>query len=217
MRKVTAVLSTVLVLAAMPFAVCAEEPGFERQMGRLLLTSINHSLELHVPTWGQGAGGSDASQLQLVRTSGGPTVEVLELIPSSESIDAWTRMLAAMVVAQPGYDTPTLEYSISAAFQQGCTPDTLSLGIAKPANGNLPRVLYAVCGRYADGLTGTVTGQGEVLIATVYQTEKGAVKVYQEWRGPAFDPREPAQWPVDSTELDWSIEALQAVTRVSAQ
>lgn len=207
----------VLLAALLIQPAVAQDASFSRDGNKLLTDSLQHSLSLPVPAWAQGAGGSDTAALQLVRTPDGPTIEVLEFIPTSETIDTWSKLLAALVVDEPDYTIAALEQSMSAALTQGCTPDSLSLGIARPATKKLPRVLFALCGHYAGEMPGTVAGGGEVMIATIYKTKKGAVKVYQEWRGGGFDIHDRAAWPVSPAEFDAAAEALQSVTRITAK
>lgn len=106
----------VLLAALLMQPAVAQDASFSRDGNKLLTDSLQHSLTLPVPAWAQGAGGSDTAALQLVRTPDGPTIEVLEFIPTSETIDTWSKLLAALVVDEPDYTISALEQSMSAAL-----------------------------------------------------------------------------------------------------
>jgi hypothetical protein len=51
---------------------------------------------------------------------------------------------------------------------------------------------------------------GEIMLFEVVENEFGAMKVYEEWRGPAFDPNDMDAWPVDQAEFQRQADAIQA-------
>ncbi|RYE38183.1 MAG: hypothetical protein EOP21_12650, partial [Hyphomicrobiales bacterium] len=86
-----------------------------------------------------------------------------------------------------------------------------SMGIVTPAEDDLPDVFLVACGVYQqNGMNGTADGAGEVFIGVVTKTDVGAVKLYQEWRGPAFSVADRSSWPVDEAELQTAIDKFHA-------
>lgn len=173
------------------------------------VTSLGFDVSIPVPEWGRTDGAPDAATLQLVRTPYAADVETLEFIPAGETIDTWTKMVAALVVAKPGYPAAAHEDSIVNAFEKGCEKASLNMGVAAKGDGDLPPVFLVACGAYgADIAVGTFAGGGEIFIGAITETPKGAVKIYQEWRGKAFSPDDTATWPVSGTELGAAIAAF---------
>ena len=209
-------LGVAVVLVATIGVVLAGDDGLSRDGDRLTLETLGHVLTLPVPAWGEGAGGNDLSAMQLVRTPASPTAEVMELIPADETIDSWTRMIAALAVNEPGYPAAAHEDSLVTSFKAGCQPDKLQMGTAMPDDGDLSRVVVIACGQYQPGLVGTADGMGEVLIASLFETSAGAVKIYQEWRGPAFDLNDQSTWPVAQEELANAMMAFHATAAAEA-
>lgn len=205
-----------VVLAATGGVALAADDGMTRDGDRLALDTVEHTVTMPVPAWGEGEGGDDLSALQLVRTDVSPTAEVMEVIPADEDINNWTRMIAALTVNSPEYTAAAHEDNLISSFEKGCVRDTLQMGTAMPDDGDLARVVIIVCGAYQTGPVGTSDGMGEVLIASMLGTEAGAVRIYQEWRGPAFDAADKASWPVAQDELTNAIVAFHAIAAAEA-
>lgn len=173
------------------------------------VTSLGFEVSLPVPEWGRIDGAPDAAMLQLVRTPYAADIETLEFIPAGETIDTWTKMVAALVVAKAGYPAAAHEDSIVSAFEKGCDKASLNMGVAAKGDGDLPPVFLVACGAYTSEIAvGTFAGGGEVFIGAIAETPQGAVKLYQEWRGKAFSPNDTASWPVSGTELGAAIAAF---------
>jgi hypothetical protein len=205
-----------VVLAATGGVALAADDGMTRDGDRLALDTVGHTVTMPVPAWGEGEGGDDLSALQLVRTDVSPTAEVTEVIPADEDINSWTRMIAALTVNSPEYTAAAHEDNLISSFEQGCVRDTLQMGTAMPEDGDLARVVVIACGEYQPGLVGTAEGMGEVLIASLFETSAGAVKIYQVWRGPAFDLNDQSTWPVAQDELSNAMMAFHAIAAAEA-
>lgn len=213
MRRALA-LSSLAILALSSNATAAGD--FTVTGDIITVTSLGHELTLPVPAWGRINGVGDAATMQLIRTPTGTDEETLEFIPVTESIDAWTRMLAAMVVARPGYTAADHQKGIEAAFTQGCAKDSLQVGTAMQAELGLPAVIIAACGAYAVAGTGTPAGSGELFVGSITETAKGAVKFYQEWRGKAFNPGNTGSWPVGGQEFATALMDFHVVAKAVA-
>ncbi len=206
MRRVLATFATLPALLAVQ-VLAAEDFSIEGDL--IKVTSLGFEVSLPVPEWGRTAGAPDAATLQLVRTPYAADVETLEFIPAGETIDTWTRMVAALVVAKPGYPAAAHEESIVSAFEKGCEKASLNMGVAAKGDGDLPPVFLVACGAYTSEIAvGTFAGGGEIFIGAIAEGPKGAVKLYQEWRGKAFSPDDAASWPVAGTELGAAIAAF---------
>ena len=98
-----------------------------------------------------------------------------------------------------------------AGYAQICADDAIGFfNFGAETETDFP-ALGMVCGAYRD--TGRLAGQGEVMVAVFRKSGKGIAMVYQEWKGPAFDPSDPATWPVDAATFQARAAELQAVVR----
>jgi hypothetical protein len=206
MRRALA-LSAAFLALCVGYVAAADEFTIDGDL--IKVTSLGFEVSLPVPAWGRTDGAPDAATLQLVRTPYAADIETLEFIPVGETIDNWTRMVAALVVAKPGYPAAAHEDSIASAFEKGCEKASLNMGVAAKGDGDLPPVFLVACGAYgADTGVGIFAGDGEIFIGSITETPKGAVKIYEEWRGKAFSPDDTATWPVSGTELGAAIAAF---------
>jgi hypothetical protein len=211
-----------LAMSAALLALCLGEASaadeFTISDDLIKVTSLGFDVSLPVPAWGRTDGAPDAATLQLVRTPYAADIETLEFIPAGETIDNWTRMVAALVVAKPGYPAAAHEESIVSAFEKGCEKASLNMGVAAKGDGDLPPVFLVACGAYgAETGVGIFAGDGEVFIGSVIETPKGAVKLYQEWRGKAFSPDDTTSWPVAGAELGAAIAGFHTDATAEVQ
>jgi len=201
-------LSFVIALAALTGSAAAQDSPIHVAAATLEIEMQGQTVTLPRPSWSIGKGDELASEMfRKVHANG---VEIIEFIPAGETLDTWTRMSAALVVAQPGYPADAHMGSVVDAFTAGCKPDALRFGTELPATDGRPAVLVAACEEFNPGPVGTAPGQGEIMLLVVAENAGGAVKVYEEWRGPAFSLDDVGTWPVDLQEYRSRAEALQA-------
>lgn len=204
-------LVAALALAAAAGGVAAEDSPIGISAATIELEMQGHKLTLPRPSWSLGKAGELNSEThRKVHAEG---VELIELIPAGDSFDSWTRMSAALVVAQPGYSAKMHMHSVVVAFVAGCKPEALAFGTELPATDGRPAILVAACGEFNPGPVGTAPGQGEIMLLAIAEKASGAVKVYEEWRGPAFDLKDYSTWPVDIAEYRARAAALQSSIR----
>ena len=55
------------------------------------------------------------------------------------------------------------------------------------------------------------------MVAVFRKTESGIAVVYQEWKGPAFDPSNPVTWPVTRENLQARADQLQTDVKLVAR
>ena len=207
-------LAGVAALAAVTGGVAAQDSPISVMAATLEVEMQGQRITLPRPSWSAGKAGELASETyRKVHAEG---VELIELIPVGDSFDTWTQMSAALVVAQPGYSAQMLMVSVVDAFVAGCKPEALAFGTELPATDGRPAVLVAACGDFNPGPVGTAPGQGEIMLLAVAENAGGAVKVYEEWRGPAFDVKDNSTWPVDIGEYRARAAALQSSVRFQA-
>lgn len=200
-----------LVLAAGAGSAVAQDSPIRLSAATLEVEMQGHRLTLARPSWSLGKAGELASETyRKVHAQG---VELIELIPAGDSFDDWTRMSAALVVVRPGYSAKMHMASVVDAFTAGCKPEALAFGTELPATDGRPAVLVAACGEFNPGPVGAAPGQGEIMLLAIAESAGGAVKIYEEWRGPAFDLKDDSTWPVDIAEYRARATALQNSVR----
>ena len=210
LNRTCLVLAAAAVLAAVTGAAAQDSP-IEVSAETLEIEMQGQKLTLPRPSWSVGRAGDLASETyRKVHAEG---VELVELIPAGDSFETWTRMSAALVVVQPGYTAQMHMASVVDAFTAGCKPEALKFGTELPAAEGRPAVLVAACGEFNPGPVGAAQGQGEILLLVVAENARGAVKVYEEWRGPAFNLDDTGTWPVSLEEYLARARALQSAVR----
>ncbi|MEM1039478.1 MAG: hypothetical protein AAGI12_08400 [Pseudomonadota bacterium] len=132
-----------------------------------------------------------------------PGVFALEAIPRDETFQNWKNIYALLAIQNfrggPARNMMLAEDN----FQQGCAPGTVRT-VRGTAREGVPTLLVA-CGAYAKQ-----PDMGEVGVFVFLQRGNTAVRLYREWRGPAFDPDDTNAWPVERTQLMKVFNQLQA-------
>lgn len=211
LNRVCPFFAAALALAAAAGSAVAQDSPIRLSAATLEVEMQGHKLTLPRPSWSLGkAGELDSETYRKVHAEG---VELIELIPAGDSFDSWTRMSAALVVVQPGYSAKMHMASVVDAFVAGCKPEALAFGTELPATDGRPAILVAACGEFNPGPVGTAPGRGEIMLLAIAENASGAVKVYEEWRGPAFDLKDDSTWPVEIGEYRARAAALQSSVR----
>ncbi|WP_131798262.1 hypothetical protein [Devosia elaeis] len=200
--KSAMVLLACLLLAMPAGAHQAEAVPLEVAAEHLTLRALDQTLALPLPDWTELQGAAPATMLDLVsvhfREADGQAR--LEIYPRGEGEALWSRLYGANIFAQPGLTLADLRTAMIDVYARTCRPDRVALFQLEPDNGDDIPPLGLVCGAYRD-LPG-YAGQGEVMIMGFYKSPAGVAAIYQEWRGPAFDPADASTWPVSSAEVE---------------
>ena len=144
-----------------------------------------------------------ANPMSLTRVSRqeGKNTFQIQMVPKEESITEWRNLFAIMGLQNYGGTNATHARDIVRGFRVGCKPSNLNV---RPLQGN-PKIalLVVICGSFA-----REPEIGEVGVFVLLQRGKTAVRLYREWRGPAFRSEDPSQWLVTTRSLDRIIKAM---------
>ena len=206
-----------LSAALMPaFAQVVTEAPLTEEGNALVLTTIGHQFTLPLPDWLTPAERLSGNVQPLVETSfrADPTQALLEIYPKGETPEQWTTLYGARITLEASRPLTDYRSAVMYGYSQTCNPKLSGFFQFGEDAGEVLAPLGYVCGAYIDGLEG-YEGQGEVMVMAFAKTDKGVAIVYQEWRGPLFDPSDPTTWPVSTDALTARAEQLQAEAALS--
>jgi len=220
-RKAGMVLCAAVLLAS-PLAARAQEPGAPAPVtqdgARFHFDTLGHRLTLPVPDWLTAAERLSPDIMGLVESNffADPGQAFIEFFPKGQSLEDWRTTYAARITLQAGRSLDDYRQATIYGYSQPCKPElTGAFNFGAETADSFPALGF-VCGSYRDDIEG-LRGQGEVMVSVFFRTDKGVAVVYQEWRGPAFDPSDPATWPVSGEALKARAAQLQAEAGLMAR
>ena len=182
--------------------------------GKLVLDTMGHTLDLPLPDWLDTADDAIGRiETTFVAEDG---QALLEIYPKGESEALWTTLYGARI-SRDEQERTLADYraALMILHANSCKPELtgfFQLGPDKDDNDLAP--LGFVCGAYLDRYS-TFAGLGEVMVASFSRSDTGVAIIYQEWRGKAFDPRDPKSWPVATDVVQSRANALKAQVALS--
>lgn len=207
-----------LVLAVAALA-CFAQPAAARDFevavqGRVLSMQLaGHLVSVPGPLWVGPGETVDVERSQVVYKQVAPGVESVMFLPLEETLVTWTRMMGILAVERPGYIAAYQTASMVEPMLQDCTPaQTIVSKLPAIAAGGQEGLLL-MCGRYRPTRSGPRNCPGGILVAVALQSDRGAMKAYQEWCTGAFDVGDRASWPISGDELQVRASELQQATR----
>ena len=208
-RAVLAILAA--MLAAPAAAQTASEPPLTEAGNALVLAAAGHSFSLPLPDWLTPAELLSGNVRPLVEASfvSDANQALLEVYPKGQSEADWTTLFGARITLEASRPLTDYRSAVMYGYSQTCKPELTGFFQFGDDDGDNLAALGFVCGAYLDRLEG-YAGKGEVMVMAFRKTDKGVAIVYQEWRGPAFDPSKPATWPVTTEALQARADQLQA-------
>ena len=182
----------------------------------LVLDALGHSFSVPLPDWLTPAERLSGKVLPLVAPvyNADDKQALLEIYPAGEDAKAWTTLYAARITLDAGRPLADYRKAVMFGYSQSCKPELTGFFTFGEDQGDRLAPLGYVCGAYLDHLA-DYKGQGQVMVMSFAKTEKGVAIVYQEWRGKAFDPSDPATWPVDGERVKQRAEQLATQARLT--
>jgi hypothetical protein len=199
-------LAVSLGLLAGPVLAQADAPLRAADTG-LVLDAVGHALLLPRPDWALDPATDPLTLVETVFRATGREA-VLQLYPRGQTQALWTTLYGARIALEPGRSLPEFRNSVVASFGRTCQPDATAFFQLGADQGDTLAPLGFVCGAYNQSM-GAFVGLGEVMVMSFRRTEAGVGMVYQEWRGPAFDPADPQSWPVETQVVEARAAELQ--------
>jgi hypothetical protein len=211
-KRMALALAASLALAAVVPAIAqqaAPPPVIERG-NSLVLQALGHDYAVPLPDWLTPAERLSGNVLPLVDPvyNADPKQSLLEIYPKGETPENWTTLYAARITLDAGRPLTDYRSAVMFGYSQTCKPELTGFFKFGEDQGEVLAPLGFVCGAYMDNLA-SYKGQGEVMVVSFTKTAKGVAIVYQEWRGPAFDPSDPKTWPVDAERLKQRAEQFR--------
>ena len=212
-----AILCRIALAAVLSVAVTAAATAREFTVvaqGRLLIMEIaGHIVSVPGPLWTEPGETVDVQQSQVVYQQLGPGVESVLFLPLDETIVTWTRMMGVLAVNRPCYTASQHLASIVTPMRRSCAPSQMMVAPITAADKPEGEALLLMCGRYLPTRKGPRNCAGGIVLAFVLQSEKGAMKAFNEWCTSAFDVAQKSDWPVPEQELNTLAAELLQATR----
>lgn len=210
MRLTLALLLATLALGATPLAAEEEAGVAVTQDGpRIVLAAVGHKFSVPLPDWLSASERLSADVMGLVETNtyGDPRQAFVEFFPRGQSIENYTTTYGARVTLEPGRSLEDYRRATIVGYSQACKPEAVGAFTFGPDTPDTVSALGFVCGAFLD--TTELRGQGQVMVSVYRKTDAGVAMVYQEWKGPAFNPADPLTWPVSADAYQARAAELQ--------
>ncbi|MFT6658830.1 MAG: hypothetical protein ACJAZW_001995 [Maritalea sp.] len=197
-----------VLLGLSPTAAQAEEPPNHNVMlyGNLLL--------FHGPSWVSSV--ENSIELSEISRKNEKTHFLLELIPKNEKFESWSKIFA--VLAEPDKSlTPEIIAEQTYGVYGGACNDAVFDSVQLPKTGNsgtqLSGYLFVIhCPSYRND-----PKRGQITAYRILKSGDVTARVYQEWRGPAYDVQDKASWPASFNEISLMVQRLLATSFVSPE
>lgn len=216
-RKMIAIAAVAVGTAVSPaLAQVTSEPPVVQDGNAFVLTTNGHEFSLPLPDWLTSAERLSGKALALVQTRfvSDTNQGLLEIVPEGETTEQWTTLYGARITLEASRPLSDYRSAVMYGYSQTCNPKLTGFFQFGEDEGDQLAPLGYVCGAYLDRLEG-YAGEGQVMVMAFDKTEKGVAIVYQEWRGPMFDPSDPTTWPVGADVLKARADQLQTQARLS--
>lgn len=181
-----------LALLVIPMA------GFAQSRVSAQSTSLDVSID--GPVWIEDAQNSLQSG---VGTLGNPVV-ISEFIPQGQSFDNWQELFAIMIEESPGLTLDQYKGQQIGRFVGVCDLDPSHIYSFETEPHYT--VFVVPCGNYKAS-----PQTGEVALFFMATAETHFIKIYQHFRGPAFEPLDASQWPIDEAAVQHFLTSLSGV------
>lgn len=213
-----ALLSAALIVA--PFAALAQASKSQASKSQAPITqegasfhfdAAGHRFSVPFPDWLTAAERLSPDVMGLVESNyySDPLQAFVEFFPKGQSLDNWRTTYAARITLEAGRSLEDYRRASIFGYSQACKPEATGVFYFGEETADFFPALGFVCGAYRDDIE-ALKGQGEVMVSVFRKTDAGVAVVYQEWKGPAFDPSNPTTWPVTTDALQARADQLQA-------
>ena len=199
------------LLVALPVAAqIRSEPPLTIEDNALELTTLGQLLTLPAPDWaGDLAGQAILAGFEAVFRSGDDEAE-LQLYRNGAVYALADTVYGAHVISNPDAVPVNYRDAVIDGFGRACMPGLSAFVQLGDDPDDIQAPLLLICGaQRAD------TRKGEIMAISLLTSAAGLAIVYQQWRGPAFDPSSAANWPAPSAVIEAQARRLQAETMLT--
>ena len=183
--------------------------------GSFHFDAAGHRFIVPVPDWLTAAERLSPDIMGLIESNFyvDPLQAFVEFFPKGQSLEDWRTTYAARITLEAGRSLEDYRRASVFGYSQACKPEAIGVFYFGEQRPDFFPALGFVCGAYRDDIKG-LRGQGEIMVSVFRKTDAGVAVVYQEWKGPAFDPSNPATWPVTTSALQARADQLQAEAKL---
>lgn len=211
--------SLLAVLMVLGLAGTAEAQSIDvvQKGASMQMDAVGHRFSIPLPDWLSAAERLSPDVLGNVEhnTYVDAQQAFVEFFPEGQSVSNWTTTYAARVTLDATRSLADYRKATIFGYSQTCNDKLVgSFSLGEDTAETLAPLVY-VCGAYKDTVT-SGRGQGQVLLAVFRKTDRGVGMVYEEWKGPIFDPSNLATWPVSREALQARAADLAGNTRLAA-
>ena len=220
-RGVLKVFGRAIMLAGLAYSLLTpawaqlrSEPPLGDQDGGLLLSTQGFELWLPPPDWLDGfQEGNVRTQVDAVFRAGDGEA-LLEIYPKGEGEALWSTLYGARISQGAGFTLKAYRDAVITGFSRNCRPDLTGFFQLGTDEGDVLAPLGFVCGAFDPRLR-AYSRLGEVMVMSFRQEGDAVALIFQQWRGDAFNPADPASWPVQTSVVEERARQLQAEPRFS--
>lgn len=203
--KLLTLAALVLPLASAP-ALAQDETARVGQSGEMLVYEAEgHRLQTILPAWfalEQETGLSD----QEVIVTGDDNSTRFEIVPEGQNAQDWTYLYGARIMLEPERDLVQYRQAAAFGYAMGCNGAKGQFFLTdEDTDADIAPMIF-ICGEFAE--SANRPDQGEILAIAFKRTNAGIAVIYEEFRTPAFDGKDPAAWPVTGEYLVARARAL---------
>lgn len=212
---VTALVAMNLAFAFPGLAQERSEPPLSDEDGGLVLGLDDYELWLPAPNWLDPAtqqSGDLIGQVDAVFRSGEGEA-LLEIYPRGEGEALWSTLYGARISTGTHFSLSAYRDAVMSGFARNCSPEQIGFFQLGVDEGDMLAPLGYVCGAF-DARLRTYRGLGEVMVMGFRKQGDAVALIFQQWRGKAFDPSDPASWPVPTSLVEARARQLQAEPRL---
>lgn len=189
----------------------SDEPTVTQEGASFNFDAAGHRFTVPLPDWLSAAERLNTDVIGLVElnTFADAKQAFVEFFPKGQTYDKWTTTYAARVTLDSERTLDDYRKATVFGYSKTCKPEATGVFYFGEETPDFFPALGFVCGAYLDDIK-TLRGQGEIMVSVFRKTDAGVAVVYQEWKGPAFDPSNPETWPVTRENLQARADELQA-------
>jgi hypothetical protein len=179
--------------------------------------AVGHRATMPLPDWltAQERLNTDVASLVEANYFDDGKQAFVEFFPKGQSLENWTTTYSARITAEPGRSLEDYRRATIFGYSRACQPDATGMFMFGEETPDFFPALAFICGAYLDTIP-DLKGMGEVMVSVFRKTDAGIAVIYQEWRGPAFNPYDPTGWPVSAEAFQARADELQAQAKLLA-
>lgn len=217
-RLLTGIALAAGLLAGQPGVMAEGDAPVTQEGASFNFDAVGHRFSVPLPDWltAQERLSPDVIGLVEHNVYADPSQAFVEFFPKGQSLERWSVTYAARITKDAERTLEDYRKATVFGYSKTCKPEAVGVFYFGEETPDFFPALGFVCGAYLDNIQ-KLRGLGEIMVSVFRKTDSGVAVVYQEWKGPAFDPSNPATWPVSPQSLQARADQLQADAKFVAR